>query len=343
MCAIVLSCFILEWGLRVAGHLFLHTPLFDLRSYVYDKELKWRPNPGYEGPALNCEKIRFNRLGFRGADYSEYEKNPNTLRILILGESNTAGFGLPDDERIYTNLLEKRLSKALPEKVVQVANFGVIGYSTYQGKILLKRNIDLIKPDIVLTYLGANDAIDAVQSDDEQITFWTNEMDKGINQFMTVRLLRLSARRILNKAGITGEKRRIKSLKAVTNQTLRVPPDKFLNNLLEIKRLAVSRGAKAIFLTYPFNNKIFPSYAERMMKNYYMLKEAETMDSLDIYDFFTVIDSLPKEEAFLWPNEDMIHLTYYAHELLAEGLTEYILRIMEQPAEAGIEYWRNMQ
>ncbi len=335
ICAIVSTCFVMEWGLRVVGHIFFHTPLFDLRSYVFDQELKWHPNPGYEGPALGCEKVKFNRLGFRGRDYSASEKNANTLRILILGESNTAGFCLPDDERIFTGLLEKKLSASLHNKIVQVANFGVVGYSTYQSKILLKRYIDVIKPDLVVTYLGANDAIDAVSSDDEQITFWTKEMDQGINQLMTVRIIRLGARKVLNKLGITGEKRRVKSNESASEQTLRVPPDKFLNNLLEIKGLAASKRAKAVFLTYPFNHEIYPAYSERMMNNYNKLKEAETKEGLYLYDFFAVIDSLPREKAFLWPKEDIIHLTYYAHELLAEGLSEYILHIMAQPAEVN--------
>ncbi|MBM74569.1 MAG: arylesterase [Proteobacteria bacterium] len=76
-------------------------------------------------------------------------------RVIILGDSLTAGYGLPVDQA-YPNLLQENLLKAdLPTEIL---NAGISGDTTAGGarrlEWLLKQ-----KPDLLILELGANDGL----------------------------------------------------------------------------------------------------------------------------------------------------------------------------------------
>lgn len=87
------------------------------------------------------------------------EKRP---RVIILGDSLTAGMGLPLDAA-YPKLLEKRLKEAkLPTEIV---NAGQSGDTTAGGL----RRIDWLlsqKPDLLVIELGANDGMRGIPLDE---------------------------------------------------------------------------------------------------------------------------------------------------------------------------------
>jgi acyl-CoA thioesterase-1 len=77
------------------------------------------------------------------------------LRIAVLGDSLTAGFGLPETQAFPT-----RLEAALKERghKVSVINAGVSGDTSAGGKARLDWTL-ADKPQIVIVELGANDAM----------------------------------------------------------------------------------------------------------------------------------------------------------------------------------------
>src|SRR5450759_3024644 len=70
-----------------------------------------------------------NRHGFRDREFV-LAKKPNTIRILALGDSVTAGNGVPDYTQTYPKLLERILNQTLSNGTVEVFNMGVGGYQT---------------------------------------------------------------------------------------------------------------------------------------------------------------------------------------------------------------------
>jgi acyl-CoA thioesterase-1 len=78
-----------------------------------------------------------------------------TLRIVDLGDSLTAGLGLPADEA-FPARLEARLKQDGLD--VRVANAGVSGDTTAGGLARLDWTLG-DKPDLVILALGANDAL----------------------------------------------------------------------------------------------------------------------------------------------------------------------------------------
>lgn len=80
--------------------------------------------------------------------------------ILVLGDSFTAGLGVPRDAS-FPARLEERLRQTW--KAVLVANAGVSGDTTGGGLARVDRALAEAKPDLVILELGANDALRGIE------------------------------------------------------------------------------------------------------------------------------------------------------------------------------------
>lgn len=123
--------------------------------FLTDAARGQRLAPGYDGWFAGVP-VRINSLGFR--DWREYtlEKPPNTIRILVLGDSVTFGHGTLN-ETTYPYLLEQRLRSWRPDVNWEVWNLGVPGYNTRQELIYLQEIGPLAKPDVVVVGFYPND------------------------------------------------------------------------------------------------------------------------------------------------------------------------------------------
>lgn len=100
--------------------------------------------------------ITHNARGLRGPEL-DYKKPPNTIRIAFIGDSQTWGWSVADDETIpsYTASL---LNGSKLKSKVEVLNFGVTGYGIGQSYLRLISEGLRYQPDfVVLTYFADND------------------------------------------------------------------------------------------------------------------------------------------------------------------------------------------
>ncbi|MCK5666392.1 MAG: hypothetical protein KAI17_23035, partial [Thiotrichaceae bacterium] len=95
-------------------------------------------------------------MGLRGPEVGD----KNSLRILVLGDSITAGFELAYEET-YASQLQKMLSKHF-NKPVQVINAGVRGYGTDQSYLYYKERGKNLQADIVLFLHVSNDPLNNI-------------------------------------------------------------------------------------------------------------------------------------------------------------------------------------
>lgn len=152
LCGLIL----IELALRLLGWSF---PVFARP----DAELGWsfRPNVSGWSTHENTAYVRINRLGFRGADWSE-QPPPNGLRIAVLGDSFVDATNLAE-EQSFTGMIETHLAAcpAFRNDRVELLNFGVSGYGTAQQYLLLQQKIASFHPNVVLLafYIG-NDVAD---------------------------------------------------------------------------------------------------------------------------------------------------------------------------------------
>ena len=116
-----------------------------------DAVLGWRNRPGWKGPVFSI-----NSHGCLGPEFP-LEKPAGTVRILCLGDSCTAGDFLPSFDDTYPRQLDRGLREKLPRKRFEVINAGVGGYSSFQGRVWLERDLLRGQPDLGILYFGWND------------------------------------------------------------------------------------------------------------------------------------------------------------------------------------------
>lgn len=111
--------------------------------------LKANLNTTYDGYLydVGTVRVRTNSAGFRDEHFVQ-EKQANTYRIIVLGDSFTFGWGMQRNDT-YVEQLEDRLDTQLPVNV-QVLNFGVPGYDTREAVQILRFEGVAYAPDMVL-------------------------------------------------------------------------------------------------------------------------------------------------------------------------------------------------
>ena len=119
-----------------------------LRQFVPALPAEFRGNPTWE--------IGLNSLGFRG-DEMPVVKPTGTVRIACIGDSWTFGMPVGQDQSYPARLLTW-LRKEHPGTTYEIQNFGVLGYSSFQGLQLLKSRVLAFHPDIVVIGFGMNDS-----------------------------------------------------------------------------------------------------------------------------------------------------------------------------------------
>ena len=119
-----------------------------LRRFMPTLPGEFRDNPTWT--------IALNSVGYRTAEYAA-ARAPATIRIACIGDSWTFGMNVNQDET-YPSRLAARLHEARPGLRFEVLNFGVLGYSSFQGLQVLKTRVLDLNPDILAIGFGMNDS-----------------------------------------------------------------------------------------------------------------------------------------------------------------------------------------
>ena len=102
------------------------------------------------------EEINFNKLGFRGPEFSEI-KSPNTYRIFMVGGSTMFGSGESSDETTIPGILQKMFDSDSSVQKIEVINVGMSGGNSDSELILVWEKLVGFTPDLVIVYDGWND------------------------------------------------------------------------------------------------------------------------------------------------------------------------------------------
>jgi lysophospholipase L1-like esterase len=136
---------------------------YNTEMWRYAKELKVlsEPNIGHEhqpqsSAQLYGVEIKTNKEGWRDYDYP-LQKNNNTKRIMMLGDSLTFGWGVPF-EQTMAKRLEKKFINGGHEQTVEVINTGVGNYNTAMEVNAFFKKGKKYNPDMILLMYYINDA-----------------------------------------------------------------------------------------------------------------------------------------------------------------------------------------
>ncbi len=86
-------------------------------------------------------------------------KQPDTLRVLVVGDSLTYGYGIAE-RHTYTKIAQDRLGE---EFEIELLNLGVSGYQSEDVLKLLRRFVPELKPDLVFYGVCLNDFLPSAQ------------------------------------------------------------------------------------------------------------------------------------------------------------------------------------
>lgn len=106
-------------------------------------------------PGAKSGNISVNSDGFRGPEYSITKPN-NTFRIIMLGDSETLSFMLPQSDTLSVQL-ENLLNQRSRLLRYEVLNFGVEGYNIFQELEMLKTKGLKYNPDLIILNYVFND------------------------------------------------------------------------------------------------------------------------------------------------------------------------------------------
>jgi lysophospholipase L1-like esterase len=135
---------------------------FDLEMWKYAKDVKrvsadplvaHEHAPNRQALLMGVD-FAINSKGLRDREFS-YERTPGLLRIMMLGDSLTVGWGVPVEDTF-----SKRLERMYAERGIEaeVLNTGVGNYNTIQEVQYFLNEGRKYKPDIVVLNFFVNDA-----------------------------------------------------------------------------------------------------------------------------------------------------------------------------------------
>jgi lysophospholipase L1-like esterase len=212
-------------------------------------------------------RITLNDDGFRSAPIAPV-KRPGVVRVACIGDSWTFGMNVNQDQT-YPARLEALLRQQAPAQDVEVVNFGVLGYSSFQGLELLRRRVLDLRPDVLVIGFGMNDSDVGGYRDKDVVkpgeVHWRDRVKAvtGHSESLALMkyfalLLRFHPQPISDFLAADAKADAGRNNDTVNYDEMepwtRVSPRDYDRNLREMVRLARDRGARAILL----DNELWP-------------------------------------------------------------------------------------
>lgn len=254
-----------------------------LRQFVPTLPPQFRGNPTWT--------IALNSFGYRSPEPKRV-RLPSTLRIACVGDSWTFGMNV-DQDRTYPSRLGEQLQHAHPDRTIEVLNFGVLGYSSFQGLQLMKARVLDLHPDVVAIGFGMNDSEVAGYRDKDMVTLPRPGMvaraRASARAFEVYKLLDYLALTLKFHPKSIGdylsEEASAEAAGTVDYSTIepwtRVSPVDYETNVREMTRLATGAGARVVLV----DNELWDGSPYRpVLRRIAADTHAALVDSLAIID-----------------------------------------------------------
>jgi acyl-CoA thioesterase-1 len=105
------------------------------------------------------------RLGLQLPRLGRALRETGTAKVLAIGSSSTAGVGASSPSRTYTARLEADLETALTGTDFDIIGHGMSGEVAQGAADRMKREVEEVKPELVVWQVGTNDALRHVAID----------------------------------------------------------------------------------------------------------------------------------------------------------------------------------
>jgi len=308
-----------EGALRIAGY-------GSVEIYEPDPVLYWKLKPNQKCyTKIDRKPVHINSQGTRGREFT-VARQPNTIRIVSLGDSKTFGWGLAEAET-YSGVLERLLQeRAGPNRKVEVINAGVNAYSFPQMHAYFKNVALKYSPDMVII----GDA-----------NLWTQFSDSNSTEFVKKFMMRVRLKNFLRRFAMyhyvvevklkeVYERQRVKFIPVDPKQDTLFKeqqakdPDAFFRSSIEqLCGLALSNGVKPVLLYMPVQTTLQqPAESNNVWRAKMLISQTSNVPFVD-----TISELAPKAEA-LYLDADPVHLNAAGNEIIARKLFETVSKIL---------------
>ena len=100
--------------------------------------------------------VTINSRGWRDTDHS-LDKPAKIFRTMVVGDSVTFGYGVPLDA-MFSRVLERKLNGEGPQRH-EVVTLGGAASNTYSQKNMIRQNVLIYNPDLVILAFNLNDIL----------------------------------------------------------------------------------------------------------------------------------------------------------------------------------------
>ena len=316
------------------------------------------PKPGDYGGSKERpgKKIFHNAAGFRGRELP-LKKPDGTRRIACIGGSSTYGTGPSLDEFTWPARLEKLLAETGPFEVI---NGGTPSWTSFEALNMLAFRVLPYAPDIVLIYLGTNDAEAAMWPDPKPDnshyregwpTFRQSPMEPVLEKSMLYLTWRRYATDYLNQRADVGSRTKVvpggkigESLKQLKVPAEMANPSatgfaNFQRNLVSMIAIAAAHGAQPVLVTQGLFSKgpksddltagaVRTAVQNRMTE---IVRAVASERGVPLVDMEPILEAAAeaqvKEKGAQTIFVESVHLTDEGTELMATTLRAELVRI----------------
>ncbi len=288
-------------------------------SYVLSENpiLQYEYRPDHQATDSSFDEshrgFQTNSMGLRDREYS-ISKPAKTFRILVLGDSITAGNGISNLHKIYSKVLEQNLQKHYSNKKIEVLNFGVGGYHTLQEIELLRVKGLQYQPDLIVIGFCLND-------------FFPNS-DGGVVRRLQANLGPKEAGLMQSSAGLLKYSRlaffvyhRTQSLFPKSPEKQVREPDPVPEGLVLLSRLQKQYRFQVFFFVVPAFFDDFSKYPFKPVHEK-LKKEIDRFPTFQLVDLTASFSKISKDgRQFTW---DGVHPNEWGHALMANFIEQSI-------------------
>jgi lysophospholipase L1-like esterase len=333
--AFILAEIALSWLIPPPLHYIYPQP-----THQRDRELGWIMRPG-QGTYTIDKPVRTNSFGFRSPEFDPHRSGKG-LRVLCLGDSNTFGNGVSQDET-YPAQLQMLLASRISGAAAEAINAGIGGYGTTQEVDLLTRMAPLLSPDVVTIGFYLNDLGDAVRDNLEILDETGEEKRLGFKRFTPYRLIYLLKRsRLVTLVYWRFRLLRSGSERDPLHQVLlgRTPPAyeeswrRIEDALSRARDLARARGFRLIVFPVPTGQEFLEDRLEEQYRSRFItLAERLGIEHFDPTPRMKALGGSFERYFITWDG----HINARTHRLIAASLYEMLAPAIPEARAAGPE------
>jgi lysophospholipase L1-like esterase len=291
----------------------------NVRIFEGDPLLFWRLIPNLHDVLWKATPVSTTAQGLR-YDHVVGPKAAGAFRIVCAGDSVTFGYRVP---RVFARnqgtlgglsyplLLEKWLRAANPGRTIEVVPLATPGYSTHQGLARLRRDLGWLQADVVTACFGWNDIGLRAQSDAAAMkTDWPS----------------VTARRLVSHSqALVHASRWLRSRRGVPrpDTVRRVSRERYVDNLLEMARLARGHGARPVLIGSVYRDRVaHPPEGDVMHEDRAALREAARAAGISFLEVPELTEDAHPQNARLF--EEHIHPNHRGHRVMAAALLGFL-------------------